>query len=474
MKIEGIDIEKTIQQTTKLLDKKRISPAVKAVMEVLLLLVKLLLNRLGLNSSNSSKSPSSDPNRIRKKKAPGTRKPGGQNGHKGRNLKPVKDPDFIETIEIDKRTLPKGNYKEVGFEPRQLVEIEVKRIVTEYRAQVLEDENGNQYVAEFPEGITRPIQYGPGLKANSVYLSQQQLIPYDRVRDNFAAQMNMPVASGSIHNFNKEAFRLLEPFENWVKPKLISSDVLNADETGINVGGNRIWLHSACNDKLSYFYPHERRGTVAMDAIGIIPKFTGILCHDHFKPYYRYKQCKHSSCNSHHKRELDRAFEQDNQQWAKKMKALLLLINHRVTEAGGCLSLESAQPYLEQYQAVLAEGDIECPAPNEAERPKGKCGRLKRTRARNLLERLRGYQDDVLRFMTNPKVPFTNNQSENDLRMTKVQQKISGCFRSMDGAYIFCRVRSYLVTCRKNGVGPSEALKTLFQGKIPGFMRQNE
>lgn len=474
MKLDGIDIDKTIEQTTKLLENKKIAPALKATIGVLLLLVRLLLNRLGLNSSNSSKSPASDPNRTRKSKAKGTRKPGGQKGRKGVNLKPVDAPDIIEEIEIDRRTLPRGNYREVEFEFRQVVEIKVSRIITEYRAQVLEDEHGNRYVAEFPEGVTRPIQYGPGLKANSVYLSQQQLIPYDRVRDNFAAQMNIPVSSGSIHNFNKEAFLLLEAFESWVKSRLIASTVLNVDETGINVGGKRIWLHSACNAQLSYFFPHKNRGKKAMDAIGIIPNFKGTLCHDHFKSYYRYKHCLHGLCNAHHKRELERVFEQDHQQWAKKMKELLLEINRVVTEAGGCLSLEAAKPYLEQYQTVLAEGDIECPAPNEADRPKGKRGRLKRTPARNLLERLRNYQTDALRFMTEAGVPFTNNQSENDLRMTKVQQKISGCFRSMDGAYIFCRVRSYLVTCRKNGVGPTEALKMLFEGKSPEFMRQNE
>lgn len=154
MKLEGIDIDKTIKQTAQLLEDKGIAPALKATIEVLLLLVRLLLNRLGLNSSNSSKSPATDPNRVRKKKAKGTRKPGGQNGHKGVNLKPVDDPDIIEEIEIDRRTLPRGKYKEVAFEPRQVVEIKVSRVVTEYRAQVLEDEQGNRYVAEFPEGVS--------------------------------------------------------------------------------------------------------------------------------------------------------------------------------------------------------------------------------------------------------------------------------------------------------------------------------
>lgn len=474
MKLDGLDVEKTVSEVKELLkEEKELSPAFKAAIEVLLLLIILFTNRLGLNSSNSSKPPSTDLNRKKNPKTPGTKKPGGQKGRNGTNLKPVDKPDKIENIEIDKRTLPKGKYKAAGFETRQVIDIKISRVVTEYRAQVLEDKNGNRYVAEFPEGVTRPVQYGNELKANAVYMSQFQLIPYDRIRDHFAEQMNVPVSTGSLCNFNKDAHRLLESFDEIAKTKLIASRLLHADETGINVNGTRIWLHSACTGKWSYFYPHEKRGSEAMDAIEIIPKFKGILCHDHWKPYYKYK-CLHALCNAHHLRELERAWEQDKQQWASDVKSLLEEINKTVKDSEGFLTEEKAKEYTDKYQAILAQGEIECPPPDETNKSKGKRGRTKRSKARNLLERLRDYQDDVLRFMVNVDVPFTNNQGENDLRMAKVQQKISGCFRSMEGAYGFCRIRSYLVTCRKNGIGPTEALKTLFQGKLPDFIHQNE
>jgi len=250
--------------------------------------------------------------------------------------------------------------------------------------------------------------------------------------------------------------------------QLVESALMHVDETSINIDGDRYWLHCASNELWTYFFPHEKRGTDATEAINILPKFTGILCHDHWKPYYTY-ECTHSLCNAHHIRELTRVWEQDKQQWGKHMKALLEKMNRAVNEAGGLLESVKSEKYRHKYRAILKDAEAECPPPDETQR-KGKRGRLKRTKARNLLERLRDYENDVLRFLDNKIVPFTNNLGENDIRMTKVQQKISGCFRSMDGAKIFCRVRSYLLTCRKQGISSSMALDLLFQGKLPDFV----
>ena len=174
-----------------------------------------------------------------------------------------------------------------------------------------------------------------------------------------------------------------------------------------------------------------------MDA-DVIPAFHGVLCHDHWKPYYTYDQCQHALCNAHHLRELERAWEQDHQDWARELQQLLTTINQAVNAASGALSPGQGRRFRVQYQRILAAGDIESPPPDERLRTPGKRGRLKRTKSRSLLERLRQFEDDVLRFMVVPEVPFTNNLGENDIRMTKVQQKISGCFRSMEGAETFC------------------------------------
>ncbi|MDP2644462.1 MAG: IS66 family transposase [Desulfobacterales bacterium] len=447
---------------------KQLSVATKSLFEIMILIITLLANRLNLNSTNSSKPPSSDPNRQKQPKRKTDKKAGGQKGHIGSTLKKVDDPDRIELIKIDRRTLPPGKYRQVGFDTRQVFDIDISRVVTEYRAQILEDDNGNRFVAVFPEEVTKAVQYGTGLKAHSVYMSQFQLVPYNRVQDYFADQVHIPVSEGSIFNFNKEAYQLLGDFESRVKDELAASALAHADETGINIGGKGHWLHCLSNDLWTLYYPHEKRGTDATDDMGILPRFKGILCHDHWKPYYKV-DCTHSLCNAHHLRELTRAREQDGQQWAQELKNLLETINIKVTDAGGALDAKESEKYRQKYKNIIKQGEVECPEPIRP-KEKGKRGRIKKSKSRNLLERLRDYEQDTLRFMDNELVPFSNNLSENDIRMTKVQQKISGCFRSMDGAQIFCRVRSYLSTCRKQGVRSSHALDLLFNSKLPDFL----
>jgi transposase len=469
MTINNINAEELIEQVkNRIAEEKDMSPALKVSLDLLLLLVTLLLNRLGINSLNSSKPPSADPNRIRKPKDPGSRKPGGQKGHNGATLQPVADPDEVRIIKVDKSTLPEGHYREVGYEARQVIDLDIATVVTEWRAQTLEDSQNNRHVAPFPESVTRPVQYGIGVKANSVYMSQYQLIPYNRIEDHFEDQMQIPVSSGSIYNFNQDAYERLEYFDQWVRKQLASSPLLHVDETGINISGKQYWLHNTSNAGFSFYYPHGKRGSEAIDEIGILTAFHGILCHDHWKPYFRYGTF-HSLCNAHHLRELERAWEQDKQQWAQKMMALLREINKATDDAGGCLNVITSEHYRKHYRDLLEEAQKECPAPDETNKKKG---RVPRSKARNLLERLRNFENDVLRFMDEEDVPFSNNQAENDLRMTKVQQKISGCFRSLDGAKIFCRIRSYLSTCRKQGITASESLRLLFEGKQPAFMTQ--
>jgi len=469
MKIDSIDIEATIEKARVLIDDdKHMSTATKSVVELLILLIGLLANRLNLNSTNSSKPPSSDPNRKKRPKPKTGRRPGGQKGHIGTTLKKIDDPDKIEPIAIDRRSLPAGRYHDKGYEARQVFDIDISRVVTEYRAQILEDDTGNRYVAPFPEGVTKAVQYGAGIKAHAVYLSQFQLIPYNRVQDYFADQIQVPISEGTIFNFNKQAFEALACFEDQVKQKLIGAAVAHADETGINIGGKRHWLHCTANTDWTLYYPHEKRGTEAFEAAAVLPQFAGILVHDHWKPYYKL-DCTHALCNAHHIRELTRAWEQDGQRWAQHMKKLLETINAQVTDAGGALETAQAEKWRTKYRKLIQKGEIECPEPVR-DKKKGKRGRIKKSKSRNLLERLRDYEDDTLRFMENELVSFSNNLGENDIRMTKVQQKISGCFRSIEGAKIFCRIRSYLSTCRKQGVKSSRALDLLFSGRLPEFM----
>src|ERR1035438_9068501 len=250
MTINNIDVKATIERVKGLLAaEKDLSPALAASLDVLLLLVSLLVDRLGLNSKNSSKPPSADPNRAKEPKNKSDRKPGGQIGRRGTTLLQVDDPDEVEVLKIDRTTLPKGQYQDVGYEARQVIDLDISKVVTEYQAQILEDQNGKRFVASFPDGVTRPIQYGIGVKVNSVYMSQQQLIPYNRIEDHFLDQMHIPVSVGSIFNFNQEAYERLLHFDQWVRKQLASSSVLHVDETGININGKRVWLHNARSEE---------------------------------------------------------------------------------------------------------------------------------------------------------------------------------------------------------------------------------
>lgn len=464
MTVDNFDVSATIARVKEQLKKEQeMSETMRSLIEVLLMIVTLLVNRLGLNSRNSSKPPSADQNRKKTDKTTTGKKRGAQPGHKGTTLQAVDDPDQIEVLTLDQYTLPKGVYTHVGYESRQVFDIQITRSVTEYRAEILQNEKGQRFVAPFPQNVTQSVQYGAGVKAHAVYMSMYQLIPYGRVANYFAQQMDFPISAGTLVNFNQSAYEALERFELLAKQRLINAFVAHADETGINIDGKRRWLHCVSNENWTLLFPHEKRGSEAIDAFGVLPEFNGVLVHDHWKSYYKYC-CQHALCNAHHLRELTCAAEQYEQQWAEKMIEHLSEINTRKIDLEGHIPQVEQTAFRKRYREILKEGEEESPPP---ERKEGQRGRLKKTKPRNLLERLRDFEDDTLRFMTALEVPYTNNQGERDLRMTKVQQKISGSFRSHKGAEIFCRIRSYLSTCQKQNHSPAIALELLFSGKLP-------
>jgi len=470
--VDNIDVAATVKKVQQLLaEEAHLSPALRSTLDVLLLIVQLLVNRLSLNSRNSSQPPSKDRFPVREKSSSETaKKPGGQPGRVGTTLQKIANPDEIERLSVDRSTLPPGDYRDIGYDCRQVFDIDIRRLVTEYRAQILEDQNGQRFIAPFPAHVTKAVQYGNGVKAHAVYLSQYQLIPYQRVQEQFQDQLGLPISAGSVFTFNQQAYAALAQFEQKLIAKLLDSRVLHSDETGINIDGKTHWLHCISSPQWTLYYAHPKRGLDAMQAINVLPRFTGILVHDHWRPYFQLS-CLHALCNAHHLRELAYAHEQEHQAWAKRMIELLQAMAHAVNTPVAPFPEDRADDFHAQYRALLNDAEQECPPPDPAQTP-GRRGRQKRSKSRNLLERLIHYETETLRFLTDPDVPFTNNQGENDIRMTKLHQKISGCFRSPEGADIFCRVRSYLSTCRKNNVSATQALFLLFDGKLPDFMAE--
>jgi hypothetical protein len=312
------------------------------------------------------------------------------------------------------------------------------------------------------------VQYGPLIKALAVYMNQYQLIPYDRVEELFKDLFGQPFSEGSLFTANKICYGALESAEQEIKRQILNAPVINCDETGARVEGKTHWLHVAGTQELTCYSIHQKRGTGGMDDMGILPFYTGTSKHDGLKAYFKYTNCRHSLCNDHHLRELKWVIENERQTWAQQMYDLLLDAKAAVDEAKEnsktCLELEHLINFERRFSSIITLGYHENPFFEVWPRPKGQRGRLKKTKARNLLERLDKYRTETLNFMFDFRILFGNNQAERDVRMTKVQQKISGGFRSLQGAKIFCRIRGYISTVKKNSVPVLGAIRGALLG----------
>ncbi|MBL7115593.1 MAG: IS66 family transposase, partial [Kiritimatiellae bacterium] len=411
--------------------------------------VQSLENQLAKNSRNSSKPPSSDgfkkpaPKSLRKK---GKRKSGGQPGHTGHTLKMADKPDHSEVHRVKEcehcgRSL--ADQSADGVEKRQVHDLPPLRlIVTEHQAETKTCSCGHLNKAAFPEGVNAPVQYGEGIKAAAVYLKNYQFLPYDRTCELLNDVFGCPMSEGTLANIIAQSHTLAaDPVEK-IKELIEQAAVAHFDETGSRVDGKLWWMHSASTAQATYYDIHRKRGSEAIDDIGILSDFLGRAIHDFWKPYFGY-DCLHGLCNAHHLRELIFVHEQHQQDWADRMIDCLLDIKEAVdlaTQSTDHLDRRQLHIFEVRYQQILDEGYAQNPLPPLPRNAKKKRGRRKKTKARNLLERLDEHRDEALAFMYDFNVPFDNNQAERDLRMMKVQQKISGMFRTEDGAKAFCRI----------------------------------
>lgn len=442
------------------------------IIEALTARVKELEDRLAKDSHNSSKPPSSDSFRKTKSlRQEGQRKPGGQKGHEGSTLRLVSNPDCIVEYPVKNCQSCGKSLQEVGVidhERRQVFDLPpLKMRVVEHRAQVKECPGcGQKNKGEFPEDVTNIVQYGDRLKSLAVYMQEYQLMPYDRTREFFEDVFGGGVCEATSHSAIKTCYEGLEQTEEKIKQGIKEADVAHFDETGMYVQGKRQWVHVASTEQLTHYARDAKRGKDATEAIGILPQFRGTSVHDGYGSYPRYENCNHSLCNAHHLRELIFIQEQYQQPWAGKMKELVLEIKTCVEEhkVAGFESLAQGEveEFEQRYQAIVEEGLEANPLASTPE-PK-KRGRKKQTRAKNLLDRLSSKRPAVLAFMYDFRVPFDNNLAERDLRMIKVQQKISGCFRSPEGADYFCRIRGYISTMKKQREKVLAAIERVFAG----------
>ena len=440
--------------------------------------VKKLLEQLGQNSHNSNWPSSRDKTRKKKPKPKSLRtksgrKAGGQKGHQGHTLKFEAEPDEIEThrpshcAHCQVKLSDDADTKTV--QKRQVLDLPpLQFVTTEHQVETVEcDQCGHQTTGCFPESVTQPVQYGSQVKQLAVYLRSEQFVPYERSRQLMSDLFGFSISTGTLQNFVNLAAEQVKPITDQIKKGITAAAIAHADETGFYINKKRVWLHTVSTPELSYFEPHQNRGYKATQAINILPHFSGTLVHDSWATYFKYDKMTHALCNVHHLRDLNGIIENDDQVWASLMKSALLSAKQLVDEAcfAGLdhLSKETIDRIEQLYSAVLELGFRENPWTKPKSPPK-KRGRPKKSKARNLIERFKRHQAAILRFVHDFKVPFDNNLAERDIRMMKVQQKISGCFRSWEGAKQFCQLRSYTSTLRKQGLNVWHALGSLFDG----------
>jgi len=448
----------------------------QAQVTALLARVQELEERLAADSHNSSKPPSSDgpggkPHPT-SQRVGGGRKPGGQPGHAGHTLRLVEEPDAVVVhAPSDCRACGRGlaDVPAVRRERRQVVDLPpVQARVVEHQAETKRCPGcGTETTGAFPAGVEAPAQYGPGVATLAVYLNQAQLLPLERTGAVLAEVFGCPLSERTLESAVGACHAHLAATEAAIRRGIERAGVAHFDETGLNVAGTGAWLHVASTPRLTFYAVDRKRGRAARDAIGLLPAFLGTAVHDGLPAYWRYGQCAHALCNAHHLRELTFVAEQLRQPWATDLAALLREAKRAVDAARGqglaALPPETTRAVGGRYDAILAAGRAAHPPPA----PTGKRGRPKRGKAGSLLARLRDHKGAVLAFTEDFAIPFDNNQAERDIRMTKIRQKISGCFRTTTGADRFCRIRGYISTLRKQGMPVLDALASAIVGHPP-------
>lgn len=449
-----------------------------AQMQVMQQRILELEGRLALNSKNSSKPPSSDGLRKPAPKSlrvPAQNSNGGQKGHSGNTLRQSTQVD--QTVVHAAPThcsacnllLPPASVAET----RQVFELPplILHIVAHQQMRA-SCTCGAVHLGTWPADVNAPAQYGASVKAMAVHLNQYHLLPLARtsalMQDCFGANLSQ----ASIQSFAQEAAFALTPTVQAIAQAVQASSVVHADETGIRLQGKLHWLHCAVTPTLTWLGAHAKRGTLAFEALGVLAGVTGVLVHDGLRSY-KGLNCTHSLCNAHHLRELVYVHEQENEKiwdpWAQEMMDLLLQALAEVRQAGGPLNPARQDWFEGQWSALLQRGEALNPQTQRSTHTRqddvGSRGRLKQSKAANLLKRLREHRQEVWLFMRQAGVPFTNNLAEQALRMAKVKQKISGCFRTQHGADTFFTIRSYLATMHKQQANLFDCLVSVFNNQ---------
>jgi transposase len=427
-----------------------------------------LKRRLGQNSQNSSRPPSSDspfvkpaPKSLRRRSG---RKPGGQSGHPGSTLAQISDPDEIlrhEPGPCGGCGADLGGAPQVGVERRQVFDLPPIQVrVTEHQLITRRCGCGTNTCASAPAGVAAPVQYGPQIAAIIVYLYVGQFLSRKRTAQALAELFGTPVSEGTVAAMTRRAAAGLDGFLDHIADRLVQAEVVGFDETGLRVAGRLAWVHCARTDRYTLITCHPKRGRIGIDAAGVLSRFRGIAVHDAWAPYDAYLDVAHQLCCAHAVRELRAAAEvaptRNGWHWANQAADALVTIQNLVTDASSfdAIDPEVLSIQIHNYRCATLIGAAQTRARTTPIMAKHHA----------LAQRLVDRRDDYLRFAHDPRVPADNNGSERDIRMIKLRQKVSGCLRTLTGAQQFCAIRSYLSTAAKHGKHFFHTLVMLAEG----------
>ena len=440
--------------------------------------IQKLQEQLNKNSKNSSKPPSSDGlkkppvNKDRSLRQSSGKKQGAQEGHEGKYLSVTSNPDRVERhMHSTCNTCP---YRDTCLEhacvkeTRHEIDTVVKTSVTAHELILVKDcpLHGGQMQGSFPNHVKASVQYGLNLQALVIALNTVGAVSINRTHEILGSVFSIPLAAGTIKNMVSRFAGSLSGTYEYICRQMTALKLIHCDETGTRAGGKTCWVHNASNAEYTFLSIHEKRGWAGMNEAGVLPFYHGIIVHDCWGSYWKYEDVTHSICCAHLLRELNGVEENHPEQtWTTRFKELLLTMKKAKEEAiaGGkdSVSCNQLETFEKQYDEILKTAYAENPLPETTEK---KRGRKKKGKVLNLIGRLDKYKVSVCLFIKNFCVPFDNNQAERDLRMVKVKTKVSGCFRTIEGAQEYLTIMSYIGTARKHEINPYVAIRSALSG----------
>ena len=460
----------------ELMSQSKVSPESEALMKSLLLLINLLvsifLEKTTKKTNKNSSKPSSQ-----------TGKDESSQVEEGSHKKDREENDALSdntrtrtrhtTIKVSTCENCGADLDEIdanGYEERTLIDIVFEKVVSTVRAETKEcPDCGHKCKGKFPSDMPGPLQYGVGVIAYVLHLLIAQMVSLNRIQKSLRSLIGVCISPATILKYVTNLYNLLDEWEAVCKEKVLNYKVLNTDETSLRVNKKNQWIHVISGGDITLKFLHPKRGKEAIEDIGIIPRYGGVIVHDCWSSYLSYNHLGHGLCGSHLLRELTFVIESNNYRWAKNMKRLLQRTCATVSKRKRKkLTKNEHDRLVRRYRNILTRAQAELPA--LVEKQSGKKGRVAKSDAHNLCDRLTQYESAVLLFARDSNVPFTNNRAERDLRMGKVKQKVSGCFRNQFYAQAYCRISSYLQTMKNKGFNPLIAIQIALKGTAAQMM----